>query len=140
LHIATVPGRRSTGSWRALVMLDAGTYILEGRVRTAGVTAMTNDVTPPKGIGAGLRLSRATQPRKNQVVGDSPWQKLEYEFPVAAGPDEISLICELRAAQGEAWFDLDSLKLRKKGAQPFSRARLVPSAPDAPVHSPGGAP
>ena len=128
LHITALPGRRSTGSWRTLVLLDAGTYILEGRVRTAGVTTLTNDVTPPKGLGAGLRLSRATQPRKNQLLGDNPWQKLEYEFPVTAGPDEVSLICELRAGAGEAWFDLDSLKLRKKNGDSPSRQPAV-SAP-----------
>ncbi len=114
LHITALPGLRSIGSWRARVMLDAGSYVLEGRVRTAGVTVLTNDVTPPKGIGAGLRLSRATEPRKNQLLGDNTWQKLEYEFPVTAGPDEILLVCELRANTGEAWFDLDSLKLRRK--------------------------
>ncbi|MEY2408389.1 MAG: spore coat protein [Verrucomicrobiota bacterium] len=131
LHITALPGRRSVGSWRARVMLDAGNYILEGRVRTAGVTTLTNDVKPPKGIGAGLRLSRATEPRENQLLGDQPWQKLAYEFPVTAGPDEVVVICELRAGAGEAWFDLQSLRLRKKDVagpkHPQSTSR--PSAP-----------
>lgn len=115
LHIVVEkPGERCIGSWRSRVMLEAGHYVLEGRVRTAGVTPFKTDTTPPKGVGAGLRLSRAAEPRKNQLMGDTGWTKLEYEFTVSAGPDEIPLICELRALAGEAWFDLESLKLRKR--------------------------
>ena len=110
------PGERCIGSWRTRVMLDAGRYLLEGRVRTAGVTPIENETGTPKGVGAGLRLSQPSppEPRKNQLTGDAGWTKLEYEFTVSAGPDEKVLICELRALQGEAWFDLESLKLRKK--------------------------
>jgi len=117
LHIVVEkPGERCIGSWRTRVMLDAGRYVLEGRARTAGVTPLKTDTTPPKGIGAGLRLSRPMPPeqRKNQLTGDAGWTKLEYEFTVSAGPDEKELICELRALAGEAWFDLESLKLRKR--------------------------
>ena len=52
--------------------------------------------------------------RKNNLLGDTDWRKLEYEFSVQAGPDEVVLVAELRASAGEAWFDKDSLKLRKK--------------------------
>ncbi len=115
LHIVVEkPGERCIGSWRTRVMLEAGRYVLEGRARTAGVMPLKTDTTPPKGVGAGLRLSRAAEPRKNQLTGDTGWTKLEYEFTVPAGPDEIPLICELRALEGEAWFDLESLKLRKR--------------------------
>jgi hypothetical protein len=34
---------------------------------------------------------------------------LEFDRP--AGPPETELLCELRAAAGEAWFDLGSLRL-----------------------------
>jgi hypothetical protein len=115
LHIVVEkPGQRCIGSWRARVMLDAGTYVLEGRARTAGVKPLENEAGTPKGAGAGLRQSLARQPRKNQLTGDTGWTMLEHEFTVTAGPDEISLICELRALEGEAWFDLESLKLRKR--------------------------
>jgi hypothetical protein len=33
---------------------------------------------------------------------------------VPADTDEVVLLCELRAEKGEAWFDLGSLKLRRK--------------------------
>ena len=117
LHIVVAkPGERCIGSWRARVMLDAGHYVLEGRVRTVGVTSIQNETGTPKGVGAGLRLSQPSppEPRKNQLTGDAGWTKLEYEFTVSAGPDEKVLICELRALEGEAWFDLESLKLRKR--------------------------
>jgi len=115
LHIVVEkPGQRCIGSWRARVMLDAGTYVLEGRARTAGVKPLENEAGTPKGAGAGLRQSLARQPRKNQLTGDTGWTMLEHEFTVTAGPDEIPLICELRALEGEAWFDLESLKLRKR--------------------------
>jgi hypothetical protein len=115
LHIVVEkPGERCIGSWRTRVMLEAGTYVLEGRARTAGVKPLQNEAGTPKGVGAGLRQSLARQPRKNQLTGDTGWTKLEHEFTVPAGPDEIPLICELRALEGEAWFDLQSLKLRKR--------------------------
>jgi hypothetical protein len=28
-------------------------------------------------------------------------------------PQDVELLCELRAAAGQAWFDLDSLRLKK---------------------------
>jgi hypothetical protein len=48
------------------------------------------------------------------VVGDSGWQKLEYEFKIAEDSEEPWFICELRASKGEAWFELGSLRLRKR--------------------------
>ncbi|MFM1768629.1 MAG: hypothetical protein RJA22_1158 [Verrucomicrobiota bacterium] len=115
LRIAALPKTNCIGSFRTRVLLDAGTYILEGRVRTAGVEPIAKEKdTPNKGAGAGLRISQPAAARPNQLLGDQPWQKLEYEFTVPAGPDEVVLICELRASAGEAWFDLGSLRLRRK--------------------------
>lgn len=114
LHIGAVPGERCVGSWRTRVLLEAGDYVMEGRVRTAGVVPLLADAVQNKGVGAGIRVSKPKAERPNQAIGDLPWQTLTYEFHVPAGPDEVTLICELRATAGEAWFDLESLKLRKK--------------------------
>jgi hypothetical protein len=98
------------------VILPPGNYRFEARVRTAGVELLLEDLKDGqvlKGLGAGIRVSRAKQMRENKVVGDSPWQKLEYRFTVPSPPPEIELLCELRASAGEAWFDLDSLRLRR---------------------------
>jgi hypothetical protein len=111
LHVVTGPEGRCTGSWRHRVLLPPGRYVFEGRVRTTAVVPLKQD-TGKKGVGAGLRHARAPKARANGVVGDTPWQKLEYEF-VLEDEEEVDLLCELRAEKGEAWFDLASLKLRK---------------------------
>jgi hypothetical protein len=95
------------------VLLERGRYVLEGRVRTAGVVPFTHEAAR-KGVGAGLRISRTLATRTNSISGDSDWQKLEYEFSVSSESEEPWLICELRATRGEAWFDLTSLKLRRR--------------------------
>jgi hypothetical protein len=112
LHIAAGPDGRCTASWRTRLRLPAGQYVFEGRLRTAGVVPLETD-TAKKGVGAGLRQSQK-QPRKHSFTGDTDWQHAEYEFNVPADTDEVVLLCELRAEKGEAWFDLGSLKLRRK--------------------------
>jgi len=71
-----------------------------------------------KGSGAGLRISTTSgssvPPRTNSVAGDSGWQRVEYEFIVTEDIEEQWFVCELRASKGEAWFDVASLKLRKR--------------------------
>ena len=112
LHVAAGPEGRCTASWRTRLRLSAGQYVFEGRLRTAGVVQLETD-TAKKGIGAGFRQSQK-QTRKHSFTGDTDWQHAEYEFTVPEDTDEVVLLCELRAEKGEAWFDLGSLKLRKK--------------------------
>ena len=112
LHVEAGREGRCTASWRVRVVLRPGNYVFEGRARTAGVVKLQKDVAT-KGTGAGLRLSQG-QSRKHSLIGDTEWQHVEYEFTIENEPTDISLICELRAEKGEAWFDLDSLKLRKR--------------------------
>ena len=84
-----------------------GRYHFEGQVRTAGVVPLKDQ----KGEGAGVRISGSKIPRPDEVSGDSPWQKVEYDFNVPSEPGEVELVCELRAVKGEAWFDPASLQL-----------------------------
>jgi spore coat protein H len=107
LHIAA--SSPSSASWRTKVLLDPGRYRLEAMAKTSGVAGVNSG---NKGEGAGIRISGSQTPRTNKLVGDSGWQKLEYEFDGFAGA-EIVLVCELRASKGEAWFDADSIKLVK---------------------------
>ena len=102
-------GERTAPSWRTKLRLPPGRYRFEALVRTANVRASGDDI----GAGAGIRASGAKQKRANQLVGDSPWQTLSYEFEAPASPEEVTLVCELRATQGRAWFDVDSLRLTK---------------------------
>lgn len=99
-------------SWRTKVLLGEGRYALVGRARVAGVVALTNAVE--RGNGVGLRVSGGK--RKQELVGDHGWTLLQHEFEVAPGDDEREMVCEIRARQGEAWFDLESLRLVRKPA------------------------
>jgi hypothetical protein len=47
------------------------------------------------------------------VIGDSDWRTIDYVFQAHEPSNEVELVCELRATQGEAWFDLGSLRLKK---------------------------
>ena len=113
LHITAKPGEKCVGSWRIRVTLPPGHYIMEALARTHGVTALTNDTSKTKGIGAGIRLSNHPTARTNALVGTNLWTKLEYPFSVGENTEETTLLCELRAAEGQAWFDERSLKVRK---------------------------
>ena len=106
LHIRAEKGD-TVASWRTSVLLEEGRYRFQGLARTAQVTVLTNVVE--RGNGAGLRVSG--DKRTQQLVGDAPWTHLEHEFEVMQGGEDKELICELRARQGEVWFDAASLRL-----------------------------
>ena len=107
LHIRAGSDGHCTASWRTRVLLEAGRYRFEGQLRTVGVMPLKD----LKGEGAGLRISGSRIPRQDQASGDSPWQKVGYDFTIPTDAAEVELVCELRATQGEAWFDLSSLQL-----------------------------
>jgi hypothetical protein len=102
-------GPTTSASWRVKVLLAAGRYRFEGAAQTAGVKPMAFG----KNKGAGLRVSVAKQSTPHQLVGDSPWTKSNIEFVLTAPETEVELLCELRASAGEAWFDVESLRLTR---------------------------
>jgi len=106
LHIRAEKGD-VVASWRTSVLLEEGKYRLQGLARTAQVIALTNVVE--RGNGAGLRVSG--DKRSQQLIGDAPWTGLDHEFEVMSGGEDKELVCELRARQGEVWFDAASLRL-----------------------------
>lgn len=103
LGVAATPPL-STGSWRTRVIIPEGRYRLEGAIRLQGVVVDSNDSR----AGAGLRISKGEMPRK--LSGTSDWQKFAYEFQEPEAAD-VEFVCELKAQEGEAWFDLESLRL-----------------------------
>ena len=120
LHISA-PAGSCVGSWFTKVQLEPGRYRFEARVRTRGVTADPGD---RKG-GAGLRVTDRRS--LDKLLNDNAWRDIAFEFetlgaqadfgfmaPIQDADPTIELICELRAAKGEAWFDPDSLRLIKK--------------------------
>ena len=94
-------------SWRTKVWLQAGRYRFEGLARTAGVK--------PRAFGKNHGASLIVWGRKGSgaslLVGDTDWTKLQVEFEVSEREAQIELVCALRAGEGSAWFDEDSLQL-----------------------------
>ncbi len=110
LHIITTNAfTNTTASWRATVYLGPGHYRFETMARGEGIVPAL-DVK--KGEGAGIRQHGTQTNRLNKVIGTTPWQKLEYNFPIKF-EQEVTLVCELRATAGEVWFDLGAMKLVK---------------------------
>jgi spore coat protein H len=132
LHILTTNMMtNTTASWRANVMLAPGSYRFEALAKSAGVVPVpatfTNDLK--KGVGAGIRQHASSKPRQNQLVGNTAWQKLEYGLTNKFEESmEFELLCELRAAAGEVWFDVDSLKLIKTSGTRKPESNTVTSA------------
>lgn len=100
-------GGAVNGSFRTTVLLPRGKYVFEGQARAVGINAPSGP-----GSGAGLRISGGQ--RATGLVGDTGWQKVEIEFEVSEPQRDVTLVCELRANAGEAQFDAESLKLRKR--------------------------
>lgn len=99
---------RCAASWRTRVLLDRGQYRLQGKVRLQGVKLAGDD---PK-AGAGLRISRGKFSRK--LSGDMDWTVVPFDFEVQQDRMDVELVCELRATQGKAWFDVASLRLMRR--------------------------
>ncbi len=93
------------GSWRASVSLPAGRYRFTARARVSGTADST---TLPNTVGVAIRISGNNVTQRFSV--NDRWEALEHRFTVRE-PGDIQLVCELRAAQGHAWFDLQSLQL-----------------------------
>jgi hypothetical protein len=108
LYIATKEG--CTASWRTTEALPPGEYRFLAKIRTKGVVLSSDD---PR-AGAGLRVSRYRTGQKN--AGDREWTPIFFDFTVGekGNEGETELVCELRADEGEIWYDLKSLKIIRK--------------------------
>lgn len=95
----------AVASWRALVILPPGKFRFTGEVRGQGIEPDASDT----GAGAGLRISGGKRTAK--LEGDAGWTPMNYEFEVSTDGEDRTLVCELRAKRGTAWFAMDSLKL-----------------------------
>ena len=106
LRISTTDG--CTASWRTIAVLDSGRYQFEARIKTEGVVLPPDD---PR-AGAELRVSRYRNGQKNS--GDRDWTPITFPFEVPEDQSEVELVCELRAIQGTIWYDLKSLRLKRR--------------------------
>ena len=105
LHVQAGP--KTSASWRTTVWLTPGRYRFEARARSVGVKGL------PFGRTSGVFLSVPGRNGSNvaPLTGDHDWTPLRVEFDLAKEEQEIELLCSLRARAGEAWFDLESLRL-----------------------------
>ena len=101
LHISATRGK-AAGSWRSRIQLEPGRYRFEGEIRVKGVEAGS------QGAGAGLRISGGRP--KRELSGSTDWRPFAYEFQVG-GNHEVEFVCELRAVEGEVWFDAEKLQV-----------------------------
>lgn len=101
----SAPHGVSVGSWRTKVLLEEGRYRFEGRMHIKDVAGDARDGR----AGAGLRVYG--KPASQKALGSADWKDVACEFEVPEGMRDVELICELRAHQGEVWFDRDSLRL-----------------------------
>jgi spore coat protein H len=95
----------SSSSWRTRVVLGSGRYQFAGRMRLKDVVIEDGDARG----GAGLRISKGNMPKK--LTGTADWKDYQYTFTVTEESADVELVCELRAVKGEAWFDLNSLRI-----------------------------
>jgi hypothetical protein len=98
----------SVGVWSTSVVLDAGSYRFSGRIRCRGV------VPEPGDHKGGVTLRTHNRRAVQKLTGTADWTEISFDFDVDEDGKQLELRCELRAIQGEAWFDRDSLKLTKK--------------------------
>jgi spore coat protein H len=100
-HI-TATGPNYHPSWRSLVYMEKGSYRFEGVLRI--------DAKGP--VAAMLRLSGpSTATTYSSATG---WRELAYDFQVRdeLGHD-VEFVCDFSATEGEAWFDVNSLRVRR---------------------------
>ena len=104
LHIKS-GGEVAVASWRLRVSLPAGKFRFAGEARAERIVVDSSDPA----AGAGLRISGGKLAGK--LTGDAAWTTLEHSFEATFEGEEKELVCELRARQGEVWFDAQSLRL-----------------------------
>jgi hypothetical protein len=128
---------RAAGAWCTTVWLEEGRYRVTGKVRAQGVAA--NGRLTRSGVGfrvfshrklstgvvwdwfpyresndfenrGELDSDRSDAPNK-RLSATTDWVELSYDFDLRQPAADLEISCELRANQGEAWFDLDSLRI-----------------------------
>jgi spore coat protein H len=99
-------GTWSSGSWRKMVLLEAGRYELSALARVAGL--------PFGATNSGVILRVSGEREAAGLVTNANWTPLRYEFETP-GLITAELVCEFRGPAGSGFFDASSLQLRKVG-------------------------
>jgi len=97
-------GAWSSGSWRKMVLLEAGHYELSALARVTGL--------PFGATNSGVLLRVSGEREATGLATNASWTPIRYEFETQ-GLITAELICEFRGPAGSGVFDASSLKLRR---------------------------
>jgi hypothetical protein len=111
LEVRIAGGTWTSGSWRKLVLLEAGQYELIGLARTAGL--------PDGATNSGVILRVSGERDSAGLMTNGDWTPLHYGFELP-GLINAELVCEFRGPEGTGTFDASSLALRRKSPAPTS--------------------
>jgi hypothetical protein len=106
--------RPATSAAAARVLLPAGQYELTGRAKVVRLQTPAGERLE----GVGLRTSVAPRISSQRLTAASDWQDLRLRFTARATQEVVDMFCEVRNAQGEVWFDLDSLRIQRVTSTP----------------------
>jgi len=104
LHMRAAGGR-SRASWRTQLFLTRGSYQVEAMACAQGLVNGS----------AGVRISG--DQRNSGINGTTPWRKVTHTFSVAEDALDVEFVCDFYGLAGEAWFDADSIRLKRTDAR-----------------------
>jgi hypothetical protein len=105
--VIRAPDAVSVGSWRSAAFLEPGLYQFVGKAKLEGFDPAAEE----ERSGIALRISGRYVP--SMVTAAPDWTIIQYDFTLADA-DWVELVCELRATQGTARFDRDSLRILRR--------------------------
>ena len=128
------------GVWTTTLWLEEGRYRIEGPVNTLGISGKPGDERGERGAGFRAWSTRKEAQGANwswfpygnngdwrmigalpafvetpqqRLTGQHDWTTVTHEFELCQPLADVQLQCVLQSTDGEAWFDLSSLRLRR---------------------------
>jgi spore coat protein H len=139
LHIRATNGL-CLGVWTTTLWLEEGRYRIEGRMKTLGISGKPGDERGERGAGFRAWSTRKESQGANwswfpygnngdwrmigaipafsetpqqRLTGEHDWTAVTHEFELRQPLADVQLQCVLQSTDGEAWFELSSLRLRR---------------------------
>ena len=139
LHTRTTNGP-CLGVWTTTLWLEEGRYRIEGRVKTLGISGKPGDERGERGAGFRAWSTRKesagaswnwfpygnngdwrmigaiptfSETPQQRLTGEHDWTTVTHEFELRQPLADVQLQCVLQSTDGEASFELSSLRLRR---------------------------
>jgi hypothetical protein len=110
LRILRIRHTNDTAStWMTRIRLPGGTYEFAGRAKVPRLQTAPGN----RNAGAALRTSTPAVVSSRRLQASADWAELRCRFSIRSPEEPVELVCELRGSDGEAWFDLESLRLER---------------------------